>query len=90
MPGAEDKIPKNVLGEIFPRKLEQYRVAENMYLQLKRMILSGKLKKGVRIFREDVAQSFEVSEAEVSKAFQRLKKDGLVVVRPGLGTYVVW
>ncbi len=89
MPGAEDRIPKKVLRDIFSRKLNQYRAADKIYSELKGMILSRKLKKGRRIFREEVAQSFEVSENEVSKAVQRLKKDGLVVVKDGAGTYVV-
>ena len=89
MPGGEDRIPKKVLRDMFPRKLSQYRAADKIYSELKRMILSGKLKKERRIFREEVAQSFDVSENEVSKAFQRLKKDGLVVVKAGAGTYVV-
>ena len=89
MPGAEHRIPKKVLRDIFPRKLNQYRAADKIYSELKRMILSGKLKKERRIFREGAAQSFDVCENEVSKAFQRLKKDGLVVVKAGAGTYVV-
>jgi len=89
MPGAEDRIPKKILREIFPRKLEQYRVRENIYSELKKIILSGKLKKGQRLLRDEIAQSFEVSRTEVNKAFQRLKKEGLVVVKHRTGTYVV-
>jgi len=89
MPGGKGRIPKAVLRNIFPRKLSQSRAADKIYPELKGMILSGKLKKGRRIFREEVAQSIGVSENEVSKAVQRLKKDGLVVVKAGAGTYVV-
>ncbi len=69
--------------------MSQSRAADKVYSELKRIILSGKVKKGRRIFREEVARSFDVCENEVSKAFQRLKKDGLVVVKAGAGTYVV-
>ena len=89
MPRAEDKIPKKILKEIFPRKLDQYRVGENIYSELKKIILSGKLKKGLRLLRDEIAQSFEVSRTEVNKAIQRLKKDGLVIVKHRTGTYVV-
>jgi len=89
MPGGEDRIPKKVLRDMFPRKLSQSRAADKICSELKGMILSGKLKKGRRIFREEGAQSFGVSENEVNKAVHRLKKDGLVVVKTAAGTYVV-
>jgi DNA-binding FadR family transcriptional regulator len=40
------RIPDEVLKEIFPKKLNRYEASEKVYSQLKKMILSGKLKKG--------------------------------------------
>jgi GntR family transcriptional regulator, rspAB operon transcriptional repressor len=87
-PFTGDKIPGKVIREIFPRKLHQYRAAEKLYPKLKRMMLSGKLKKGQRLFREEVAQSFGVCENVANKAILELKKEGLIIVKPGSGTYV--
>jgi DNA-binding GntR family transcriptional regulator len=52
------------------------------------MILSGSLKKGRRLFREEVAQSFNVGENVINKAFSQLKKEALIIVKPGSGTYM--
>ena len=83
-----DRIPDEVLKEIFPRKLNRCRASEAVYAQLKKMILSGKLRKGQRLLREEIAQNFDLSEMVVSIAFLRLKKDGLVIVKGGLGSFV--
>ena len=84
----KNKISDEVLKEIFPRKLSRCRASETVYVQLKRMILSGKLRKGQRLLREEIAQNFNLSEMVVSKAFSRLKKDGLVIVKGGVGSFV--
>jgi DNA-binding GntR family transcriptional regulator len=52
------------------------------------MILSNKLKKGKRLLREEIAQDFDVSEAVVSLAFSKLKKEGLVIIKWGKGSFV--
>jgi DNA-binding GntR family transcriptional regulator len=43
---ARDRIPDEVLKEIFPRRLNRYEASEKVYSHLKQKILSGKLKKG--------------------------------------------
>jgi DNA-binding GntR family transcriptional regulator len=52
------------------------------------MILSGKMKKGRRLIREEIAQNFNVSEVVVFMAFSQLKKDGLVIIKWGKGSFV--
>jgi DNA-binding GntR family transcriptional regulator len=52
-----DRIPDKLLKEIFPRKLSRSLVSEKVYSHLKKMILSGKLKKGMRLVREEIAQN---------------------------------
>lgn len=52
------------------------------------MILSGKLKKGRRLLREEIAQNFNVSDIAVFIAFSQLKKDGLIIVKHRMGSFV--
>jgi len=85
---ARDKIPNEALKEIFPSKLKRSLASERVYSYLKTMILSGRLKKGRRLIREKIAQNFNVSETAVSRAFSQLKKDGLVIIRWGIGSFV--
>ena len=84
----KNKISDEVLKEIFPRKLNRCRASEWVYTQLKQIILAGKLKKGKRLLREEIAQNFNLSEMVVSMAFSQLKKDGLVIVKAGVGSFV--
>jgi DNA-binding GntR family transcriptional regulator len=85
---SKRRIPDEVLKEIFPRKLKRSLASERAYSQLKQMILSGKLKKGKRLFREKIAQDLDVSYTAVSEAFSRLKKDRLVIVKGSVGSFV--
>ena len=85
---ARDKIPNEALKEIFPSKLKRSLASERVYSCLKTMILSGRLKKGRRLIREKIAQNFNVSETAVSRAFSQLKKDGLVSIKWGIGSFV--
>jgi len=49
MKTGKDRIPDELLKEIFPRKLNERKAPEELYTHLKKMILSGKLKKGGKI-----------------------------------------
>jgi DNA-binding GntR family transcriptional regulator len=51
-----DRIPDEVLKEIFPKKLNRSLSTEQIYIHLKQTIISGKLKKGQRLLQEKVAQ----------------------------------
>jgi DNA-binding GntR family transcriptional regulator len=53
------------------------------------MILSGKVKRGKRLVQEKIAQKFNVSRMTVGIAFTKLKKDGLIISRRGVGSFVV-
>jgi DNA-binding GntR family transcriptional regulator len=85
---SKDRIPNKVLKEIFPKRLNSSPVSEQIYFHLKRMILSGKLKRGQRLLRLEFVQIFDVNEGTVSKAFSQLKKDGLVINKGGVGSVV--
>ena len=61
MKKSRDRIPDEVLEEIFPKKLERFGASENVYSQLKEMILAGKFKKGESLSYERIVQKFNVS-----------------------------
>jgi len=88
MKAAKGRIPDEVLKEIFPKKLNGRKAPEIVYSHLKWMILSGKLKKGKRLLREEIAQKLNVNETAVAKAFSQLKKDKLVIVKHK-GSFIV-
>ncbi len=81
-------IPVQILKEIFPKKLGRSLASDRVYSHLKQMIVSGKLRKGQRLLREKIAQKFNVSENAVSISFAKLKKDGLVIIKHGAGSFV--
>ena len=83
------KIPDEVLKEIFPKKFKRSLTSERVYTQLKQMILSGKLKKGDNLMQDGIAQSFNVSKMALAIAFSQLRKDGLIISKTGVGSFVV-
>ena len=54
MENKTSRIPDEVLKEIFPKKLNRYEASEKVYSHLKKMILSGKLKKGQKLTHEGI------------------------------------
>ena len=88
MKKSRNRIPNEVLKEIFPQKIKRSLGSERVYNQLKQMILSGKLKKGKQLYRERIAQDFDVGYTAVCEAFARLKRDGLVIVKHTVGSFV--
>jgi hypothetical protein len=89
MKKSRNRIPKEVLREIFPKKLKRSLGSERVYVQLRKMMLSGKLKRGRRLYREKIAQDFDVGYTAVSEAFSRLERDGLVIIKHSVGSFVV-
>jgi DNA-binding GntR family transcriptional regulator len=86
---SKDRIPDKVLREIFPKKVKRSLASEQVYSQLKQMILSNKLKKGQKLSQEKIAQDFNVSKMAVTTAFSQLKKDGLIISKRGSGSFIV-
>jgi DNA-binding GntR family transcriptional regulator len=84
-----NRIPDKILKEIFPRGLNRGLASERVYSHLKQMILSGKVKKGKRLVQEQIAQKFNVSRMAVGIAFTKLKEDGLIISKRGVGSFVV-
>jgi DNA-binding GntR family transcriptional regulator len=81
-------VPGEVLKEIFRRKLKRRDLSEQVYNKLKKMILSGTLKKEERLVQEKLALRFNVSRQTVIFALRQLKKDKLIVVKYKKGAFV--
>jgi DNA-binding GntR family transcriptional regulator len=81
-------VPEEVLKEIFQRKLKRRDLNGQVYNRLKKMILSGKLKKGERLIQEKLALQFNVSRQTIIFALQQLKKDRLIVIKYKKGAFV--
>ena len=84
----KNRIPDEVLKEIFPKRLKRPGAPEDLYIHLKKMILSGKLKKGQKLTYDGIAQGFNVTRGVAHSAVSKLKKDGLVVSKRGIGSFV--
>jgi len=84
----KNKIPESVISEIFPKKVRKAKLSEEVYDQLKKMILSGKFKKGQRLVEEKLAHRLNVSRNPVQIAMLRLRKEKLVVWKYKKGTFV--
>jgi len=84
----KNKIPGTVIDEIFPRKMKRSVLSQEAYDQLKRMIRSGKFKKGQRLVEEKLARRLNVSRNPVRIALLRLRKENLVIWKYKKGTFV--
>ena len=85
----KNKIPDQVINEIFPKRVKKPKLSEDVYDQMKKMILSGKFKKGQRLVEEKLAHRLNVSRNPVQIALLRLRKEKLVVWEYKKGTFVV-
>ena len=84
-----DKVSDEVIKEIFPRKFRKQQASETVYGELRKMILSGKLKKGQRLIEETLALRFNVSRQPIRRAFSQLRMDGLIKWERKAGALVV-
>ena len=76
-------------GERKPKKRVNKRRLVSRGDQLRRMILTGKLKKGDRLKQEKIALRFNVSRTSVIWALYRLKEEGLITSRQKGSGWVV-
>jgi DNA-binding GntR family transcriptional regulator len=84
----KNKIPRNVINEIFPKRVKRVKLSEEVYDQLKKMILSGKLRKGQRLVEEKLSHRLNVSRNPIQIALLRLRKEKLVTWKYKKGTFV--
>jgi GntR family transcriptional regulator, transcriptional repressor for pyruvate dehydrogenase complex len=70
-------------------QIEPIRLYEIVVERLQELVISGQLKVGDRLPSElDLARQFGVSRTAIREAIGSLVEQGIVVVRPGSGTYV--
>ena len=71
--------------------IQPNRLYEQIVEQIKRRILSGELRDGDQLPTErELAEQFGVSRTAVREAMKALAQSGLVEVRPGRGTFVIY
>jgi DNA-binding GntR family transcriptional regulator len=63
-------------------------LSQKVMLRLRQAIIEGELKLGAVIAEEMLAQSFDVSRTPIREAMSLLQSQGLVVVRPQVGSFV--
>src|SRR5215471_16172183 len=63
-------------------------LAQRVMLRLRQGIIDGEFALGAPISEETVAQSFGVSRTPVREALNQLQAQGLVVIRPQVGSFV--
>jgi GntR family transcriptional regulator, transcriptional repressor for pyruvate dehydrogenase complex len=69
--------------------IKKTRIYEEVVGQLHQLIDAGKLKAGDRLPSErELAETFRVSRSSVREAIKTLENEGLVITRPGSGTFV--
>jgi DNA-binding GntR family transcriptional regulator len=84
----KNKIPDQVLSDIFPKRVKRAKLSNEVYDQLKKMILTGKFKKGQRLVEEKLANRLNVSRNPIQIALLRLRKEKLCVWKYKKGTFV--
>jgi len=84
----KNRIPDSVMSEIFPKKVKRSILRGEVYDQLKKMILSGKFRKGQRLVEEELAYRLNVSRNPVHASLLRLRKEKLVIWKHRKGTFV--
>jgi DNA-binding GntR family transcriptional regulator len=65
-----------------PHQIENQRIADQAFIYIKRLILSGELRGGERIPEESLAHLFKVSRTPIREAMKKLETYGLVDIRP--------
>ena len=68
--------------------ITQNSLADQVYSNLKLLILSGTLRSGERIPEEQLAQQFGVSRTPIREALKRLSEYGLVTLKPRMNATV--
>lgn len=70
-------------------RIEKVNLVDEVFRQLREMILSGTWAEGTKIDSEnELARRFSVSRVVIREALQLLRSEKLIVTRQGVGTYV--
>jgi DNA-binding GntR family transcriptional regulator len=70
------------------KKLDRTTLAKQVVREIRRQVFSGALKSGERVVEMEIASAMGISRGPIREAFAELVKDGLLIVKPGQGTYV--
>src|ERR671924_1595680 len=71
------------------KAIKKTRLYEEVVGQLHQLIDDGRLKAGDRLPSErELAETFRVSRSSVREAIKTLENEGLVITRPGSGTFI--
>ena len=62
---------------------------DDVYAQLKKRILSGKLEKGQRLSYDVVAKDYNITRWAAQRVISKLKKDGLIISKGKAGSIVL-
>ena len=73
-------------GHVEP--LRFHSISGSVYSELKRGILDGRLAPGERLIVTEIAGRYQISQAPVREALERLKQEGLIVGQPNKGSIV--
>ncbi|MDD9268543.1 GntR family transcriptional regulator [Paenibacillus sp. GCM10023248] len=63
-------------------------LSEHVYLSLKKQIMKGELPPGHRVIVLEIAKAFDVSQAPVREALERLKHEGMIIGKTNKGSMV--
>lgn len=63
-------------------------ISDHVFQALRKQILLGELKPGERLLVLDIAKQFDISQAPVREALERLKQEGLIIGRNNKGSIV--
>ncbi|MCL4351871.1 MAG: GntR family transcriptional regulator [Firmicutes bacterium] len=70
------------------KKVTQQQLSEAVYDELRRAIFTGELPLGQRLNIPDIAETLSVSPSPIMVAVRRLSQEGLVVIKPRVGSFV--
>ncbi|MEX2416027.1 MAG: GntR family transcriptional regulator [Paenibacillaceae bacterium] len=63
-------------------------ISTQVYMKMKKDIIEGTLQPGERLIVLDIAGNFQISQAPVREALERLKQEGLIIGKPNKGSVV--
>ncbi len=63
-------------------------LSEQVYISIKKAILKGEFPPGYRLLVMDIAKKYEISQAPVREALERLKQEGLIIGKTNKGSVV--
>ena len=76
------------MSQFTPKSGAAPNMHDRVIAEMRRRIINGELAAGVNLSEVALAESFGVSRTPVREALKRLQSEGLVTIRPRVGTFV--